>query len=60
MAKEVLIGSLTLGLVMLAVFVGFSVKSLTYNEIGLNYSSFFKSIENRTYTAGFKFLGLGH
>ena len=45
---------------MLIVFISFSVRSLTYNEIGINYSRFFKSIENRTYTPGFHFLGLGH
>ena len=60
MAKEVLIGSLGLGIVMLAVFIGISLRSLGYNEVGLNYSGYFKSIENKTYTSGFHFLGLGH
>lgn len=60
MAKEVLLGSLGLGLIVLGFFIGFSLKGLTYNEIGLNYSSYFKSVENKTYSSGFHFLGLGH
>lgn len=60
MAKEILIGSLGVGIVMLAVFLGFSLSSLTYNQVGLNYSSYFKSIENATYTSGYHFIGLGH
>lgn len=60
MAKEILIGSLGLGLVMLGVFLWFSLDSLEYNRVGLNYSSYFKSIENKTYSAGYHFIGLGH
>jgi hypothetical protein len=60
MAKEILIGSLALGFVTLIVFIYFSMSSLEFNHIGLNYSSIFKSIENKTYTAGYTFIGLGH
>jgi hypothetical protein len=60
MAKEILIGSLGVGIVMLCVFLGFSLSSLQYNQIGINYSSYFKSIENATYYSGFHFIGLGH
>jgi regulator of protease activity HflC (stomatin/prohibitin superfamily) len=60
MAKELLLGSLGLGVVLLAVFMYFSIDSLSYNQVGLNYSSIFKSVENATYTPGFHFIGLGH
>jgi hypothetical protein len=60
MAKELLIGSLSVGLIFLSVFVLFSLDSLQYNSVGLNYSKFFKSIENKTYNFGFHFIGIGH
>lgn len=60
MAKVLLIGSLSLGLVILSIFLLLSLDSLTYNTVGINYSSYFKSIENRTYESGFHFIGLGH
>lgn len=60
MAKELLLGSLGFGLLTLGVFMFFSIDSLGYNQVGLNYSSIFKSIENKTYTSGFHFIGLGH
>lgn len=50
----------TVALVVLFVLLGLSLQSLEYNEVGLNYSSYFKSIENYTYDAGWQFLGLGH
>jgi len=60
MAKELLLGSLGLGVVILGVFLYFSIDSLSYNQVGLNYSSIFKSVENKTYHPGFHFIGLGH
>lgn len=45
---------------MLGVFLFLSLDSLSYNQIGLNYSSYFKSIENKTYSSGYHFIGLGH
>ncbi len=60
MAKELLIGVLTVGIVCLASFILISLASLTYNQVGLNYSKYFKSVQNKTYTAGFHFLGIGH
>jgi hypothetical protein len=60
MAKEILICSLAVGLVALALFLFLSLDSLEYNNIGLNYSSYFKSVENKTYSSGFHFIGLGH
>ena len=60
MAKALLFCSLGVGLVFLAIFFIISISSLNFNEVGLNYSSYFKSIENDTYTEGYHFLGLGH
>jgi regulator of protease activity HflC (stomatin/prohibitin superfamily) len=60
MAQEILLGSLGLGIVMLCVFLFFSLDGLKYNQVGLNYSSYFKSIENKTYSSGYHFIGLGH
>ena len=60
MAKELLVGTLVFGLVALSVFLIFSVDSLSYNQVGINYSSIFKSIENKTYSSGYHFIGLGH
>jgi hypothetical protein len=60
MAKEILLGSLGVGLAALSLFLFLSLDSLEYNNIGLNYSSYFKSIEDKTYTSGFHFIGLGH
>lgn len=60
MAKELLIGSLVVGIVILSIFLFVSIQSLEFNNIGLNYSSYFKSIENKTYHSGIHFLGLGH
>lgn len=60
MAKELCMGALGVGVVVLGLFILMSVSSLSYNQIGLNYSSYFKSVENKTYDAGFHFIGLGH
>ena len=60
MAKELLLGALAVGIVILVIFLFMSIESLQFNQIGLNYSSYFKSIENKTYEAGYHFLGLGH
>lgn len=60
MAKELLLGSLGLGVIILTIFLWVSLDKLEYNEVGLNYSSYFKSVENSTYEAGYHFIGLGH
>lgn len=60
MAKELLLGSLGLGVVILGFFLVVSLDSIQYNQVGLNYSSYFKSVENHTYGSGFHFIGLGH
>jgi hypothetical protein len=60
MAKELLLGSLGFGLVILGIFLFASLDKLEYNTVGLNYSSIFKSVENSTYHPGYHFIGLGH
>jgi regulator of protease activity HflC (stomatin/prohibitin superfamily) len=42
------------------IFVLMSLSVLNYNEVGLNYSSWFKTIEDKTYEHGIRFIGLGH
>jgi hypothetical protein len=49
MAKELLCGSLALGLFILTIFLWVSLDKLEYNQVGLNYSLYFKSVENATY-----------
>ena len=60
MAKELLCGSLSLGLLILTIFLWVSLDKLEFNQVGLNYSSYFKSVENSTYVQGYHFIGLGH
>ena len=60
MGKTLICTTLGIGILFLGLFVIFSLESLEYNEVGLNYSSYFKTIENKTYTSGIHFLGLGH
>lgn len=60
MSKELICGSLSVGIIVLIGFVMLSLDKLEYNTVGLNYSSYFKSVENATYEAGYSFIGLGH
>ena len=50
--------SLTVLVAVILIACSFSV--LGYNEIGLNYSTWFKVIEDKTYEHGIHFIGLGH
>ena len=60
MAKKLLCCTLVFGFVFLTIFLIASLASLSYNEVGLNYSTYFKSVENKTYSNGIHFIGLGH
>ena len=51
---------ISLTLFVTLILVACSLSVLSYNEVGLNYSAWFKTIENKTYTHGIKFIGLGH
>lgn len=42
------------------ILIAASLSVLSYNEVGLNYSSWFKTVEDKTYYHGIKFIGLGH
>ena len=37
-----------------------SLSTLNYSEVGLNYSDWFKVVENTSYKHGIHFIGLGH
>jgi len=50
--------SLTVLVALILIACSFSV--LNYNEVGLNYSTWFKVIEDKTYEHGIHFIGLGH
>ena len=42
------------------ILIACSLSVLSYNEVGLNYSNWFKTIEEDTYSHGIHFIGLGH
>jgi regulator of protease activity HflC (stomatin/prohibitin superfamily) len=42
------------------ILIACSLSVLNYNEVGLNYSNWFKVIEDKTYIHGIHFIGLGH
>jgi hypothetical protein len=42
------------------ILVACSLSVLNYNEVGLNYSNWFKTVEDKTYEHGIQFIGLGH
>jgi len=42
------------------VLLSFMISSLDYNEVGLNYSGIFSSVEKKTFTSGIHLLGIGH
>lgn len=42
------------------ILIACSLSVLSYNEVGLNYSNWFKTVEDKTYEHGIQFIGLGH
>jgi regulator of protease activity HflC (stomatin/prohibitin superfamily) len=42
------------------ILIASSLSVLSYNEVGLNYSNWFKTVEEKTYYHGIQFIGLGH
>ena len=53
------------GIISLTMFTTFililcSLSTLGYTEVGLNYSNWFKTVEEKTYKHGIHFIGLGH
>ena len=61
-SRILIIGCSLVSLIVLVtlVLVLCSLSVLSYNEVGLNYSQWFKTIENKTYEHGIQFIGLGH
>lgn len=49
-----------IGLFTLIVIIIFSFASIGIKEIGLNYSSLFQSIDKKTYSSGFYYIGITH
>jgi hypothetical protein len=50
----------SLTILVALILIACSLSVLNYNEVGLNYSTWFKVIENKTYEHGIHFIGLGH
>ena len=51
---------ISLTILVTLILIACSLSVLSYNEVGLNYSNWFKTIENKTYEHGIWFIGLGH
>jgi hypothetical protein len=51
---------ISLTILVTLILIACSLSVLSYNEVGLNYSNWFKTIENKTYEHGIHFIGLGH
>lgn len=51
---------ISLTVLVTLILIACSLSVLSYNEVGLNYSNWFKTIENKTYMHGIHFIGLGH
>ena len=56
----ILCSVISLTLLVTLILIACSLSVLSYNEVGLNYSAWFKTIEDKTYTHGIQFIGLGH
>merc|ERR1711935_707448 len=56
----ILCSILSLTILVAVILIACSFSVLNYNEVGLNYSTRFKVIEDKTYTNGIHFIGLGH
>jgi len=49
-----------IGIVTLIFILFFSFSSIGVNEVGLDYSSLFKSIDSKTYGSGYYYIGITH
>ena len=50
----------SLTILVTIILIACSLSVLSYNEVGLNYSNWFKTVEQKTYEHGIQFIGLGH
>lgn len=51
---------ISLTVLVTIILIACSLSVLSYNEVGLNYSNWFKTVEDKTYYHGIQFIGLGH
>lgn len=51
---------ISLTVLVTIILIACSLSVLSYNEVGLNYSNWFKTVEDKTYRHGIHFIGLGH
>ena len=59
--RQVIICSIvSLALLVTIILIAASLSVLSYTEVGLNYSNWFKTVEDKTYGHGIHFIGLGH
>ena len=59
--KQLIICSIiSLTILVAIILTACSMSILSYNEVGLNYSNWFKTIEDKTYEHGIHVIGLGH
>lgn len=56
----ILTSIISLTLLVTIILIACSLSVLNYNEVGLNYSNWFKVVENKKYQRGIHFIGLGH
>lgn len=56
----ILTSIISLTVLVTVILIACSLSVLNYNEVGLNYSNWFKTMDNTTYTHGIHFIGLGH
>jgi regulator of protease activity HflC (stomatin/prohibitin superfamily) len=59
--KQIIICSiLSLTILIAIILTACSISVLSYNEVGLNYSNWFKTVQDKTYEHGIHVIGLGH
>ena len=56
----ILCSIVSLTVLVTIILIASSLSVLSYNEVGLNYSNWFKTVEDKTYYHGIQFIGLGH
>ena len=56
---KIIAGIACLGVLITIIMVASAMEVLSYNEVGLKYSSWFKEVENKTYSHGIHYIGLG-
>ena len=57
--KPILAGGCCCAVFVAAILILSSLSVLRYDEVGLNYSNWFKTVEDKTYESGIHFIGLG-